>query len=352
MQQALSPRWATIRGSISVTLIGWSQRSLGSIQTELRLVRRPGRNTWSTAIWPTRSTHVKIPSDWSTGYVPLNRYEPYQLPVPDVNSINGEQVFTLNARASVEWAFKLTSAVTLPDDANLQSVRAKYPSYPNALKPPFVLIGDTLSAGTFWSGNLLNAWAEKWVDYWTKGKAAFTTSAEEDAGILQALTFLAQAGKADLKRVLCCAPLATTRRWLRKARPPQPSSEERQQRAGFLVSSPESLNAAYLVGSPVVNEITEHWSRYEDQGALDAYKTMSATRDRRDLPGLAHGEPPPPWSAQHKDPAKSACVDVKRIQTNEREPRLSEGTLWVDLSCLPRRRGMSALCALPSSPRP
>ena len=38
----------------------------------------------------------EIPSDWSTGYVPLNRYEPYQLPVPDVNSINGEQVFALS----------------------------------------------------------------------------------------------------------------------------------------------------------------------------------------------------------------------------------------------------------------
>ena len=203
----------------------------------------------------------EIPSDWSTGYVPLNRYEPYQLPVPDVNSINGEQVFTLNA-SPVEWAFKLTSVVTLPDDANLQSVRATYPSYPNALKPPFVLIGDTLSAGTFWSGNLLNAWAEKWVDYWTKGKAVFTTSAEEDAGILQALTFLAQAGKADLKRVLVLrtasdytvAPQGqTAAAFLR-------GEATTSGLSGFI----ESLNAAYLVGSPVVNEITEHWSRYED----------------------------------------------------------------------------------------
>ena len=143
--------------------------------------------------------------------------------------------------------------------------------YPNALKPPFVLIGDTLSAGTFWSGNLLSAWAEKWVDYWTKGKAVvFTTSAEEDAGILQALTFLEQAGKADLKLVWCCAPLATTT-----------VAPQGQTAAAFLRGEAttsglsgfiESLNAAYRVGSPVVNEITEHWSRYEDQVSLDPYK--------------------------------------------------------------------------------
>ena len=137
-------------------------------------------------------------------------------------------------------------------------------SYPNGLKPPFVLIGDTLSAGTFWSGNLLSAWAEKWVDYWTKGKAAFTTSAEEDAGILQALTFLANAGKADLKRVLVMrtasdytmAPQGrTAAAFLRE--------EATTSRLSGFIESP--LGAAYLVGGPVVNGITEHWSRYEDQ---------------------------------------------------------------------------------------
>src|SRR5262249_24521749 len=79
----------------------------------------------------------EIPPGWSTGYVPLGRSSPYQGPPRPFTANGVQQVYRLNARL-VDFAFGLTAHVVLPDDANLQHVRAGYPTYPNALRPPFV----------------------------------------------------------------------------------------------------------------------------------------------------------------------------------------------------------------------
>ena len=68
--------------------------------------------------------------------------------------------------------------------------------------PPFVLKGDQLAAMTYWHGEKLNRWANQWTKYWTGGKGNFVTSAMEDTGTLQSLSFLAQDGRVDLDRVL------------------------------------------------------------------------------------------------------------------------------------------------------
>ena len=58
-----------------------------------------------------------------------------------------------------------------------------------------------MSART-WYGPQLNDWAGRWVSYWTGGQGVFAMSAEEDTGIMQALTQLAQDRRARLDRVL------------------------------------------------------------------------------------------------------------------------------------------------------
>ena len=72
----------------------------------------------------------------------------------------------------------------------------------NARRPPFVLKGDTLSATTFWHGKLMNQWANDWVRYHTDGQGNYVTTAMEDTGTMQSLTFLAKAGRVDMNRVL------------------------------------------------------------------------------------------------------------------------------------------------------
>ena len=86
----------------------------------------------------------------------------------------------------------MTKNTHLPDDSTLQQVRAGYPTYPNALKPPFVLEGDDLAADTFWIGDLLNTWAENWISYWTVNQGSFAMADFEDAGVGQALLFLSK----------------------------------------------------------------------------------------------------------------------------------------------------------------
>ena len=205
----------------------------------------------------------QIPPGWSTGYVPLGRTAPYQKPVPPVSSINGVNLFHLNA-GFVRWAYQFSHAtVTLPDTTNLQQLRALYTAYPATQSPPQVLNGAVLAAGTFWIGGLMNTWAENWVNYWSQGTARFTMTSEEDAGYAQALTFLSQVNAIDYNRVLD----------LRSASDfsvPYPGQTPAQLLASDASGTGysafiESLQDVYLTGSAVVNEIVDNWSKYEGQ---------------------------------------------------------------------------------------
>ncbi len=201
-----------------------------------------------------------IPPSFQTGYVPFNRYLPYQKPVPPANEINGQNAYALNANL-VDWAYNLTKSVVLPDDSTLQSVRAPY-TQATAKRPPFVLEGDDLAAGTFWLGDHLNQWAENWTSYWTHGKAVFTMSLEEDSGVLQAITFLGQVHRADPNRVLI---LRTASDYTTP--PPGQSAADllKAENTGGLSGYTESLTDAFLAASPVVHELAAHWNRYAVQ---------------------------------------------------------------------------------------
>ncbi len=204
----------------------------------------------------------EIPPDWTTGYVPLGRFKPYQAPRPAANSINGVNLFALNSKLA-GWAYEVSRAkAVLVDDSNLQNLRAEYTSYPKTQSPPQVLRGDVLAAGTFWLGGLLDQWAEKWVSYWSQGKATFTMTSEEDAGYMQALSFLAQVHKVDLNRVMdlrgasdfSVPPPGETPAKLLE------SEANGTGYSGFI----ESLDNVYRTGSPVVRLLTSDWSYYRD----------------------------------------------------------------------------------------
>ena len=203
----------------------------------------------------------EIPPDWPTGNVPDKKATPFQLPVPKHDVDDGIEAYKLNAGLT-DWAYGLTADITLPDNDKLKANRATYTDYPNALKPPSVMEGDTLTADRFWVGVLMTKWAEKWVPYWTEDKGVFVTSAEEDVGYLQALTYLAKIHKVDFSRAM---DLRTASDFTVPP-PGKPAAE-------FLASEAsgsgygaylESVEAAYLVGSKVVGEIATHWDKYAD----------------------------------------------------------------------------------------
>jgi len=204
----------------------------------------------------------EIPSGWPTGYVPFQRTTPYEQPVPAADSLWGTAVYTLDA-GLVDWAYGLTRGIALPDSQPLQTLRARYTATPTARRPPFVLEGDTLSSGIFWVGDRLNSWAEAWTRYWTHGQGTFATTAEEDGGLMQALTFLSHAGKVDLARVLV---LRTASNY--DMPPPGETAAEllasEGKETGFAAYR-ASLDSAYTVGSKVVLELSTGWSTYRNR---------------------------------------------------------------------------------------
>jgi purine nucleoside permease len=199
----------------------------------------------------------EIPADWPTGYLPLGRTRPYEQPVdPD----GARWVYRLDP-GLVKWAHNLTGDVRLDDTQGMQEVRSCYVGCPAAQMPPSVLRGDEVSGSTFWHGELLNRHAAQWLAYWTAGRGRFVMTAMEETGTLQALTFLARAGRADLRRVL------VLRTGSNYTMPPPGVSASESLTASSLTKHAgyrPAIEAAYIVGRRVVDEITENWAAYAD----------------------------------------------------------------------------------------
>jgi purine nucleoside permease len=198
----------------------------------------------------------QIPENWPTAYVPLRKARPYQEPVR--SELEGE-VYTLNPEL-VGWAVHLTQDVALVDSEPLRNSRARFTGFPNALKPPFVTRGDTLAASTFWHGSKMEEWANAWTRYYTGGKGNYMVSAMEDSGTLQALTFLSQAGRVDLQRVLV---LRTVSNYDREAPGTTPVESLQGMIFGNYSAYLPALEAAQIVGDRVVRDIVEHWADRE-----------------------------------------------------------------------------------------
>jgi purine nucleoside permease len=252
----------TARAAASITALGhdprfdlshayWVVAAIAGIDPNVASV---GSAAWAHYVVDGDLAHEidarEIPPGWSTGYTPLGHFLPFQQPVPPTNSINGQNVYTLNGHL-VDWAFKLTKGIKLQDDATLQQLRAPY-TQPAAKLPPFVLKGDDLAASTFWVGKLLNTWAENWVSYWTDGRGNFATTLEEDTGVMQAITFLGQIHRADPSRVLI---LRTASDYT--VPPPGMTAADllETDESGGPSGFTESLASAFAVASPVVREL-------------------------------------------------------------------------------------------------
>jgi purine nucleoside permease len=198
----------------------------------------------------------EIPRQWNTGFVPLGKTTPYAQPRKEDSGV----AFHLNHELR-EWAYEQTKAVQLDDTPKLAAARAHFAGA-NARRPPFVLKGDTLSASTFWHGKLLDEWANRWVSYQTGGQGKFVTTAMEDTGTLQSLTFLSRAGTIDLKRVMVLRTVSNFDQppiGLTAAESLAANASEHNYSAYL-----PALEADYRVGNKIVAEIVTNWAHYQD----------------------------------------------------------------------------------------
>lgn len=195
----------------------------------------------------------EIPSDWTTGYVPLRKSKPFEPPAAPLPG----QLYALN-KPLAEWAFNLTRNTPLADTDKLKEIRTHFDGAA-AQRPPFVTLGDEVSSSRYWHGNLEDAWAAEWMRYFTNGQGEFVTTAMEDTGTLQSLEYLANAGRIDFRRVMV---LRTVSNFDRQPRGMSAAESLATQRIGKYSGYLPSLEAAYTVGHVVVEELLKHWPDY------------------------------------------------------------------------------------------
>jgi purine nucleoside permease len=85
-------------------------------------------------------------------------------------------------------------------------------------------------------------------------------AAMEDTGTLQSLTFLNQAGRADINRVLV---LRTVSNYDREAPGVSAAESLKQLVGGNYAAYMESLETAERVGDKVVRDLVDHWPARE-----------------------------------------------------------------------------------------
>lgn len=197
----------------------------------------------------------EIPADWPYGLLPLGAKKPNDKADGwTVDTIH----FPLNAGLA-QWAYAITKDHPIPDRASIAEFRKQFADYPNAVRPPFVTIGDNLSSSKYWHGEQLNRWANDWLKLQAGPSANFMMANMEDTGTLTALRRLSRQQRVDPQRVLVLRtasnysmqPPGRTAAWSTTAPYPE--------------NGLPAIEAAYQVGNRVVQELLSRWSTYSRQ---------------------------------------------------------------------------------------
>jgi len=192
----------------------------------------------------------EAPKDWPYGLFPTGSTQPNP-PTTDAPTWHRSNLYTLNPKL-VHWAYNQTKDLNLGDDPKVAAFRADFTGFPNAQRPPFVLLGDTFSSDYYWHGAIMNKFAEDWVRLWTNGKGTFAMTAMEDSGFLGAIERLAPMHRVDADRVLVL----------------RTGSNYSMQRPGHMpvesltapyIGGKLALESAYLCGSTVLHKILADW---------------------------------------------------------------------------------------------
>jgi purine nucleoside permease len=192
----------------------------------------------------------EIPKEWPYGWLPIWAREPNQrrnTPSPDGLS----DLYPLNEKLAT-WAYEQTKEINLGDDDQLKAFRAEYTGYPNAQKPPFVGLGDTLASDVFWHGKVMTQFAEDWVRLWTGDKGVFAMTDMEDAGFMAAIERLGRMHRVDPQRVMV---LRTGANYSMQ----RPGDDAVQSLTGSYSGGRIALESAWLCGSTVLHKILADW---------------------------------------------------------------------------------------------
>jgi len=200
----------------------------------------------------------EIPTGWPYGMIPLGAQKPADGPKDirtgwSLNTI----AFELN-QDLVNWAFEVSKDTFIPDGPEIKIFRQQFDGYPNAQKLPFVTIGETLSASTYWHGALMSKWANDWVKLYSNERMNFMTSNMEDSGTLTGLHRLARIKLMDPDRILV---LRTASNF---TIPPPGKDAAWSSTAPYPDDGLPAKESAFRVGNAVVQEILDNWDVFKD----------------------------------------------------------------------------------------
>jgi purine nucleoside permease len=205
----------------------------------------------------------EVPKDWPYGLFAIGAKRPNVLPT-DADSFAGESgaagldmAVRLN-QGLAYWAYNMTRNVPIPDSPALQRDRAAWKGYPNAQKPPFVMLGETLGARRYWHGAGRTQWARDWVKLWTGGKGVFAMTNMESQSLAGAMLLGAQLKLIDPDRVMVLRTASNP-----SMPPPGVSATESVGDEG--PGQVAAYEANYRVGAPVLHEILKHWEVYQNK---------------------------------------------------------------------------------------
>ncbi|WP_263352855.1 purine-nucleoside phosphorylase [Acidicapsa acidisoli] len=217
----------------------------------------------------------EAPTGWPYGLFPAGSTRPSPTTVGP-----GFNLFALNPKL-VAWAFEQTRGLKLPDDSALAAFRAAYSGYPNAQRPPFVLLGDDFASDHYWHGKILTQFANDFVRLYTGGKGNFVMAEMEDSGIVNALARLDSIHRVDINRVLV---LRTASNYSMQA----PGSTALDSIASpYPDGGKFAYQSAWLCGSTVLHSILSHWDiAFERNPVLDVQITSA---QQREMPDNAKG---------------------------------------------------------------
>ena len=194
----------------------------------------------------------EVPADWPYGFFMIGASAPNT-----VSSRPNDNVFALNPKLTA-WAYELTRNLKLLDDPDAAAFRASWTGYPNAQRPPFVLIGDDFASDHYWHGKVLTQFANDWVKLNTGGKGNFVMTEMEDSGFMNSLVRLDAIHRVDINRVMV---LRTGSNYsMERAGDTALQSVNAQYVGGGKIAE----ESAWLCGSTVMHNLLANWDKYHD----------------------------------------------------------------------------------------
>ena len=201
----------------------------------------------------------EMPQEWPYGMIPLGSTEPTDNPEDIYETWTlGATVFKLNETLT-EWAYDLTKNIKLNDSNGIQEYRKLFIGYENAIRPPFVTIGDNLSASTYWHGRYLTNWANDWVRAYAGNEANFMTSGMEDSGTMTAIRRLSRLNIVDPNRILILRTISNY------TMPPPGKDPQWSRTMPYPDQGLPSFETAFKVGNKVVQELINNWHIYKNK---------------------------------------------------------------------------------------